>query len=674
AEIFGIVREKWSLELDETVNLADFTTAEKIAEYIQQNIGQPIVSESVVTQKEPVDGLELNSVIKRLISRATGYEPDLIDDEMDLEEDLGIDTIKQAEIFGEIREEYDMPLDESISLAEFRSINDIANYVSKYASIDTKKPEVGLHEKPKEEVAIVDVKDKIRLEKLIPAPVPLNKDKTEKISLAKLSNLIVDLNSSLTLKLEKEFKEKNIKFRVFKLLEDSIESIKIDNFDNFIIVLPDKKTSPGYIDQEYYEKLFATFQEIDLDSECRIAVISSENFFGYETDSYPLSGGVSGFFKTLGFEFEMKVKHIYSDKLKEILPELEYWDGNVEIAYSKSIRYTLVHTSMEELVSDVSELDIDDNDVLLVTGGGRGITFKCIEAVCSLSKPKVALIGIEDISECSLEELKLTEVELKDKKQKLIDELKEKEEKVTPVMIERKWNQYLFNLEVLRNIQTLEMLGIKASYHKVDVTNKDAVKEATKKIEEEFQSKVTHIVHGAGLEESKQFKKKKFSLSRLIVSVKVEGIWNILNAIDKKKLKRVIYFTSIAGRFGNPGQVDYSFANGYLSRLSWMLNQQGIPSLACDWSAWGGIGMATRGSIMQVLEAQGIYPIPMDKGIQTFVNLFSNYSANEVIVSCGLGPFDETQPVVTEVKNKKYPMIESIEFRKPVFRGRYTLT
>ena len=48
--------------------------------------------------------------MKSIISRTTGYEPDLIDNEMDLEEDLGIDTIKQAEIFGELRDEFDLPL------------------------------------------------------------------------------------------------------------------------------------------------------------------------------------------------------------------------------------------------------------------------------------------------------------------------------------------------------------------------------------------------------------------------------------------------------------------------------------------------------------------------------------------------------------------------------------
>ncbi|MCG3216154.1 MAG: SDR family NAD(P)-dependent oxidoreductase, partial [Candidatus Heimdallarchaeota archaeon] len=335
---------------------------------------------------------------------------------------------------------------------------------------------------------------------------------------------------------------------------------------------------------------------------------------------------------------------------------------------------TLVLSPIQEQVSDVSELNIENGDVLLVTGGGRGITFKCLEAICKQSKPKVAILGIEDISNLSSDQLKLSDDELKDKKQQMIEELKLKEERVTPVLIERNWNQFVFNLEVLRNLQTLKEMGIEAEYFRTDVTKTKDVEIVIKKIEQIFKSHITHIIHGAGLEESKQFKKKKFGFSRLIVAVKVEGIWNVLNALDKKKLKRLVCFTSIAGRFGNPGQVDYSFANGYLSRLCWMLDQKGISSIACDWSAWGGIGMATRGSILQILKAQGIEPIPLERGIQTFVDLFFDKDNREVVVSCGLGPFDKIESSSRNLKSNKYPMIHTVEYTKPVFRADYTIT
>ena len=39
-----------------------------------------------------------------IVAEQTGYPPDLLDMDLDLEADLGIDTVKQAEVFAAIRE------------------------------------------------------------------------------------------------------------------------------------------------------------------------------------------------------------------------------------------------------------------------------------------------------------------------------------------------------------------------------------------------------------------------------------------------------------------------------------------------------------------------------------------------------------------------------------------
>ena len=49
----------------------------------------------------------------------TGYPQDMLDLELDLEADLGIDTVKQAETFAAIREAFDIPLQESLSLRDY---------------------------------------------------------------------------------------------------------------------------------------------------------------------------------------------------------------------------------------------------------------------------------------------------------------------------------------------------------------------------------------------------------------------------------------------------------------------------------------------------------------------------------------------------------------------------
>ena len=48
-----------------------------------------------------------------LVAEQTGYPPELLDLDLDLEADLGIDTVKQAELFAQVRETYGIERDET---------------------------------------------------------------------------------------------------------------------------------------------------------------------------------------------------------------------------------------------------------------------------------------------------------------------------------------------------------------------------------------------------------------------------------------------------------------------------------------------------------------------------------------------------------------------------------
>jgi hypothetical protein len=66
------------------------------------------------------DGVEERVV--NLVSEKTDYPPDMLDLDLDLEADLGVDTVKQAEVFAEIRAAYDIPRDENLQLREFPTL------------------------------------------------------------------------------------------------------------------------------------------------------------------------------------------------------------------------------------------------------------------------------------------------------------------------------------------------------------------------------------------------------------------------------------------------------------------------------------------------------------------------------------------------------------------------
>ncbi|MHA1505296.1 MAG: ketoreductase domain-containing protein, partial [Candidatus Heimdallarchaeota archaeon] len=96
------------------------------------------------------------------------------------------------------------------------------------------------------------------------------------------------------------------------------------------------------------------------------------------------------------------------------------------------------------------------------------------------------------------------------------------------------------------------------------------------KISTDFDSNVTGVVHGAGVESSKLIGDKTQSDFDLVYDVKTLGYDNLINNLPKSKLKFFINFSSVAGRFGNAGQVDYSAANDYLSKNCWELRAKGL--------------------------------------------------------------------------------------------------
>ena len=59
----------------------------------------------------------------------TGYPADLLDPDLDLEADLGVDTVKQAEVFAAVRARWDLERDDTLQLREFPTLNHVAGWV-----------------------------------------------------------------------------------------------------------------------------------------------------------------------------------------------------------------------------------------------------------------------------------------------------------------------------------------------------------------------------------------------------------------------------------------------------------------------------------------------------------------------------------------------------------------
>ena len=181
--------------------------------------------------------------------------------------------------------------------------------------------------------------------------------------------------------------------------------------------------------------------------------------------------------------------------------------------------------------------------------------------------------------------------------------------------------------------------GGTAHYFSVNLTDADAVAKVIDQVRERS-GRIDVLLHAAGMERSHFLPDKDPREFDLVFDVKSDGWFNLLHAIGDMPLGATVAFSSIAGRFGNAGQTDYSAANDLLCKItsSFRTTRPATRAIAIDWTAWGGIGMATRGSIPKMMEVAGIDMLPPEAGIPLIRReLTAGGTRGEIVVAQRLG-------------------------------------
>lgn len=88
---------------------------------------KPAAAVPIANVSAPV--IDAASIVRSIVSDKTGYPPDMLEDDMDLEGELGVDSIKQVEILSALRDQYpSLPEVDPEHLAELRTIRKIADF------------------------------------------------------------------------------------------------------------------------------------------------------------------------------------------------------------------------------------------------------------------------------------------------------------------------------------------------------------------------------------------------------------------------------------------------------------------------------------------------------------------------------------------------------------------
>jgi NAD(P)-dependent dehydrogenase (short-subunit alcohol dehydrogenase family) len=111
----------------------------------------------------------------------------------------------------------------------------------------------------------------------------------------------------------------------------------------------------------------------------------------------------------------------------------------------------------------------------------------------------------------------------------------------------------------------------------------------------------------------------------------------MLNKLIRDDVKFVVFFSSVAGAFGNRGQVDYASANDVLDKLAhaWQTRISGRV-LSVNWGPWADTGMVSE-ALEREYARKGIGLIPQADGVNALLRELASGASDEsqVVLMCG---------------------------------------
>ncbi len=360
------------------------------------------------------------------------------------------------------------------------------------------------------------------------------------------------------------------------------------------------------------------------------AVLLSATAMGGEflTEAAPRSasvahGGVAGIIKTLAFEWSgVRLRSVDLDTTEAAETLASYLHSEltaeaqpVEVCYSGGARFT--PEMQREAAAVAAPLAVDPSSVVLITGGARGITARAAIRLAEKYQPTLVLVGRSPLppAEESPETAGITGV--KELKAALIEQLRRQGDAVTPATVEKAYSRLQAEREMRSNLEALQRTGAQVHYYPADVRDPEVFGALIDGVYTTF-GRLDGVVHGAGVIEDRLLQDKSPESFARVFDTKVDSAFLLASKVRPAGLKFLVFFSSVSGRFGNRGQADYAAANEVLNKLAVCLNRSWQSRVvAINWGPWDTEGMVSA-EVRRQFNERGVSLIRPAVGLRYF--------------------------------------------------------
>jgi acyl transferase domain-containing protein/NAD(P)H-dependent flavin oxidoreductase YrpB (nitropropane dioxygenase family)/NAD(P)-dependent dehydrogenase (short-subunit alcohol dehydrogenase family) len=576
------------------------------------------------------------------VSERTGYPIEMLDPNLDLEADLGVDSIKRIEILGQLRDRLGLgTLSDSArsdaleELARLKTLRKIADWLeARTASVVAQPASAPATQAGPARELDGDRKDTVVGRYVLEAsPVPAAVANCVRVEGRRFA--IVPDRLGVAARLTELLAARGAKVVLLSPGDEPgdadgvvhLESLGSGSHDSVRSFLP---LAQGAVRGKALWIVAAT------------GMGGQFGLAGGPTASSVGVGGLGGMLKSIAKEhpqlrvraIDLDVKEDPAQLASNIYAELLADDKRVEVGYAGGVRHAQTAVASAARTEGPG-LDLGSDAVILVTGGARGITAEVAVELARRFRCKLELVGRSPLGDD--EDTELSGAKDAAAVRRILLERACGAGPATPATIERACKAVLASREVRSTLARIRSQGGQATYHAVDVRDAAALSAVIDSVYARH-GRIDGVVHGAGVIEDKLLGDKTRESFDRVFDTKVLSALTLGKKL-RADVRFVAFFSSVSGAFGNRGQVDYAAANDALDKLAHQLSHriQGRV-LSVNWGPWGGVGMVSP-ELAREYEKHGVDTIAPDSGAHGFVDELCRGRDAQVILAATLAGF-----------------------------------
>jgi len=568
-------------------------------------------------------GAVLQETLISLISERTGYPVELIEPDLDLEADLSIDSIKRAEIAGEVATQLGMSLeggDESVleDLVKARTVTAIMAWLDEQtgekAAANGAAASNGAATAAGESTAAAngagagatsengataqdqgqEVLAGATPLRVLPRLVQLEPAAEPPGSVAG-AQFVITGETPVANQLATQLRKLGAEVTTGSM--DSIAADDIRDADGLILLDGLSKASTPLP-----PTMFPLIKD---------ALTSGNGTPGGQrwllaagTASKPDAFGLAGLFRVIGTEYPDRFARYVQlhkvapakDAAAKLLGELVTDAREPAVTYTDEGRFRIELAPAELTAgtpngagpagsgtSEAQAMGLNSDSVVVLVGGARGITASFARELAAASRCRIELVGRTQLSSDPLS----PDVEMAKDAVALRGALA-KQGMRNPAEIQRATREILARREINATITELRELGSQVRYHSADAQDGEAVNQVFKLVHAEH-GRIDGVVCAAGIIEDKLIADKDPDSFSRVFHTKVGGAQTVLNAVTERQASPsfVVLYGSISAAFGSRGQADYAAANDALENIgaAWSA-ATGHRCITVHWGPW----------------------------------------------------------------------------------------